>query len=140
MLVLVYIQKTTTCSLFIRFNPASSVGSFCCSGIDFIVQTVSNGEWAFLMAMGTVIVKQLNPGEKILVDTDSILCFESSVTIDIQWVGNAAAICCGGEGLFNTTLTGPGKIWIQSMSIDKMRKLFPPQVQSSSDSNSGDNG
>ena len=40
-------------------------------------------------------------------------------------------ICCSGEGLFNTTFTGPGKIWIQSLSIDKMRKLFPPNVQES---------
>jgi uncharacterized protein (AIM24 family) len=122
------------------FNPASSIGSFLCSGIDFIVQTVSNGEWAFLMAMGTVIQKNLQPGEKLLVDTESILCFESSVTIDIQWVGNVAAICCGGEGLFNTTMTGPGKIWMQSMSIDKMRTLFPPKVSSSGGGDSGDGG
>ena len=39
------------------FNPAQSVAGFCCSGVDLIVQTVSNGEWAFLMAMGTVIQK-----------------------------------------------------------------------------------
>jgi len=39
------------------FNPAQSVGGFCCSGVDFIVQTVSNGEWVFLMAMGTVVQK-----------------------------------------------------------------------------------
>jgi len=47
------------------------------------------------------------------------------------------ACCCGGEGLFNTTMTGPGKIWIQSLSIDKMRRLFPPQVQSKNDSSDG---
>jgi uncharacterized protein (AIM24 family) len=75
-----------------------------------------------------------------LVDTESILCFESSVNIDIQWVGNVAAICCGGEGLFNTTMTGPGKIWMQSMSIDKMRTLFPPKVSSSGGGDSGDGG
>ena len=42
--------------------------------------------------------KSLEPGEKILVDTDSILCFEDTVQIDVQWVGNVKAICCGGEG------------------------------------------
>lgn len=119
------------------FNPAQSVGGFCCSGIDFIVQTVENGEWAFLMAMGTVVTRTLAPGEKIIVDTDSIVCFESSVTVDIQWVGNVTTVCCGGEGLFNTTLTGPGKIWMQSLSIDKMRKLFPPKVVKSGGSGSG---
>ena len=76
----------------------------------------------------------------MLVDTDSILCFERSVGIDIQWVGNVAAICCGGEGVFNTTMTGPGKIWIQSMGIDKMRRLFPPNVQQKNDGSNGDGG
>jgi uncharacterized protein (AIM24 family) len=113
------------------FNPANSVGAFCCSGVDWIVQTVSNGEWAFLMAMGTVLVKPLGAGESLIVDGDSILCFESSVTVDIQVVGNLMVCCCAGEGVFNTVLTGPGKIWIQSLSIDKMRRLFPPKVQSS---------
>ena len=124
------------------FNPANSVAGFCCSGIDFIVQTVENGEWAFLMAMGTVVKKTLGSGEKIVVDGDSVLCFESSVSIDVRFVGNAAAICCGGEGVFNTEMTGPGTIWLQSLSIDKMRKLFPPTVvQNQSDSgDTGDGG
>jgi uncharacterized protein (AIM24 family) len=46
-----------TCDVGAGFNPASSATGFCCSGFDFIVQTVSNGEWAFLMAMGTVLQK-----------------------------------------------------------------------------------
>lgn len=116
------------------FNPANSIGAMCCSGIDFIVQSLENGEWAFLMAMGTVVTKTLAPGESILVDGDAVLCFESSVNVDIQWVGNVSAICCGGEGVFNTRLTGPGQIWLQSMGIDKMRKLFPPTVQKKGDS------
>jgi uncharacterized protein (AIM24 family) len=120
------------------FNPANSVSGFCCSGFDFIVQTLENGEWAFLMAMGTVIKKTLQTGEKILVDGDSILCFESSVTIDVRAVGSIAAICCGGEGIFNTDMTGPGTIWLQSLSIDKMRRLFPPTVNSSSNQGGSD--
>jgi uncharacterized protein (AIM24 family) len=119
------------------FNPAQSIGGFCCSGVDFIVQSLTQGEWCFLMAMGTVVQRVLAPGEKLLVDTNSVLCFEGSVAIDIQWVGNMAAVCCGGQGLFNTTMTGPGKIWLQSMSIDKMRLLFPPQVQQQGGGGSG---
>jgi uncharacterized protein (AIM24 family) len=53
------------------------------------------------------------------VDTDSVFYFESSVAVDIQWVGDVAAVCCGGESLFNTTLTGPGKFWLESFGIDK---------------------
>jgi uncharacterized protein (AIM24 family) len=102
------------------FNPASSVMSFCCSGFDLIVQTLEEGHWAFLMAMGTVIKKTLQAGESILVDGDSLLCFEPTVTVDIRRVGSIAAMCCSREGLFNTILTGPGKVWMQSMSIDKV--------------------
>ncbi|GAX19569.1 hypothetical protein FisN_19Hh147 [Fistulifera solaris] len=119
------------------FNPAESIAGVCCSGVDLIVQTLSHGEWAFLMAMGTVLQKNLAAGEKILVDTDSILCFESSVTMDVQFIGSGMACCCAGEGIFNTTMTGPGKIWIQSLSIDKMRKLFPPKVIQQDSNNSG---
>jgi uncharacterized protein (AIM24 family) len=50
------------------FNPASSVGGFCCSGIDFIVQTLQNGEWAFLMGMGTIIQKVSRDRALCLVD------------------------------------------------------------------------
>lgn len=106
------------------FNPANSVGGFCCSGFDFIVQTLEKGHWVFLMAMGTVIKKTLNNGESILVDGDSLLCFEETVTIDIRAVGNLASICCACEGIFNTQLTGPGTIWMQSLSIDKVSLLI----------------
>jgi len=102
------------------FNPARSVGSFCCSGFDFIVQTIEDGHWAFLMAMGTVVKKTLQAGESILVDGNSLLCFEPTVTIDIRAVGSLAAMCCASEGLFNTELFGPGTIWMQSLSIDKV--------------------
>jgi uncharacterized protein (AIM24 family) len=119
------------------FNPASNAMAFCCSGMDFIVQTVENGEWAFLMAMGTVIKKTLKDGEQLLVDGNSILCFESSVTVDVRTVGGIAAICCGGEGIFNTELTGPGTIFLQSMSIDKLRLLFPPNTSSGGDADGG---
>lgn len=153
------------------FNPAQSIAGVCCSGFDFIVQTMENGDWAFMMvssvysrcnifavfyvscvpcphisnlvlqAMGTVVTKNLAPGEELLVDGDAILAFDESVQIDVKYVGNVAAFCCGGEGLFNTSMRGPGKIWLQSMGIDKMRRLFPPKVvQSSSSSGGGDSG
>mmetsp|Transcript_30181 Transcript_30181/g.42764 ORF Transcript_30181/g.42764 Transcript_30181/m.42764 type:complete len:268 (-) Transcript_30181:327-1130(-) len=123
------------------FNPAQSVGAFCCGGFDFITQTITpNGQTAFLMAMGTVVTKTLASGESILIDGEALLGFESSVQLDIKWVGNAMAACCGGEGLFHTHLTGPGQIWLQSMGIDKMRRLFPPRVVETSNGESGDGG
>jgi uncharacterized protein (AIM24 family) len=58
------------------------------------------------MACGTVLQKTLQPGEKILVDTDSVLCFEQSITLDVQWVGSPAAVCCGGEGCVDAGAEG----------------------------------
>jgi len=75
-----------------------------------------------------------------LIDTDSILCFEGSVRLDVKFIGSGAACCCAGEGIFNTIMTGPGKIWIQSLSIDKMRKLFPPRVIQQGGGGGGDGG
>lgn len=77
-------------------------------------------------------------GESILVDTESILCFDESITVEVRMVGTGmAACCCAGEGLFNTHMTGPGKIWMQSLSIDKMRRLFPPPTNTSSGGDGG---
>eukprot|EP00538_Stauroneis_constricta_P002772 CAMPEP_0119552072 /NCGR_PEP_ID=MMETSP1352-20130426/5169_1 /TAXON_ID=265584 /ORGANISM="Stauroneis constricta, Strain CCMP1120" /LENGTH=269 /DNA_ID=CAMNT_0007598245 /DNA_START=66 /DNA_END=875 /DNA_ORIENTATION=- len=121
------------------FNPARNIGAACCSGFDLIVQTLQQGDWAFIMAMGTVVTKTLQAGESMLVDGDSLLCFEGSVEIDVRSVGNCAAMCCGGDGLFHTELHGPGKIWLQSLSIDKMRHLFPPKV-ASNNAAGGDGG
>ena len=58
------------------------------------------------MAMGTVITRTLNSGESLLVDTESILCFEDSVRVEIETVGSFAACCCAGENLFFTKLIG----------------------------------
>jgi uncharacterized protein (AIM24 family) len=98
------------------FNPAESVQGFCCSGIDFIVQTLSHGEWAFLMAMGTVVQRNLADGEKILVDTDSVLCFDSSVKIDVQYIGSCMTCLCSGEVRRKLLLLSPA-IFIQMVAL-----------------------
>lgn len=133
---LVALRDSYLCSIIAEDNNETKVGAdvfkpdsvlaFCCAGFDFIVQTVQGGEWAFLVAMGTVITKTLEDGERIVVDSKSILCFEKNVDVDVKQVGGLAAMCCAGSGLFHTELTGPGKVWLQSMSIDKLRALFPP--------------
>lgn len=122
------------------FNPAESAMGFCCGGVDFVVQTISGGEWAFLTAMGTVITRDLAEGETILVDTDSVLAMQTGVTVDIKRVGGCAAMCCAGAGLFHTELNGPGRVWMQSMGIDKMRRLFPPKVVETGGSSGGGDG
>ena len=61
------------------------------------------------------MVKELGPGEKIVVDTHSVVAWSETIELNIQLAGGLGAICCAGEGLFNTTLTGPGVVYFQSM-------------------------
>jgi uncharacterized protein (AIM24 family) len=75
---------------------------------------------AFLHACGHVIEKDLQPGELLKVDTGCIVGFTSNVNYDIQFVGGIKNTLFGGEGLFFATLTGPGKVWIQTLPISRL--------------------
>ena len=75
---------------------------------------------AFLSAAGTVVSRQLQAGEAIQVDSDVIVGFEQSVQFDVKQTGDIITVCCGGEGCFNTVLTGPGHVYLQSISVDKL--------------------
>lgn len=106
------------CKFSVRM--ARSIGAACCGGQGFLLTSLSGSGMAFLCAMGTVITKTLQPGEVMLADTHSVLAFERTVEYSIRRTGNCKTMCCGGEGLFNTKLTGPGTVWIQSMNLHKM--------------------
>ena len=68
---------------------------------------------------GTIIVKKLRPGERIRAQTGALMAFERTVTYDITTVGGGLAnVFFGGQGLFLTTLTGPGTVWLQGAQID----------------------
>jgi len=104
----------------------------CFGGQGCVRQSIGGTGTAFLSAMGTVIEKTLEQGETLVVDTNSLVAWESSVKLGLKSTGCCScACCCGGEGLFNTTLSGPGKVYIQSYSREKfaaaIQSLMPPQ-------------
>jgi len=111
------------------FDPATC----CCAGQGCIRQTVGGNGTGFLKAMGTIVQKTLSEGEVIVVDTESLVAWEKSVKLGIRLSGNLAGILCGGEGLFNTTLTGPGTVYIQSMSFARFKKQMTVYVQGKKD-------
>jgi len=92
----------------------------CCGGQGFVLNKLTGSSWAFLAAGGTVMKKQLNEGESIIVDQFSVLAFEDSVKFGVVWSGNCAVICCGGMGAMNARLTGPGMVLIESMNPTKL--------------------
>merc|ERR1719198_1729601 len=72
--------------------------------------------------MGELVMKYVPDGETVVVDTESVVAWEDTVKMSIRKTGGCCAMCCGGEGLFNTTLTGPGTIYVQSYSHSKFKQ------------------
>lgn len=107
-----------------KILPARSAAACCCGGMPPIIQELSGTGTALLNAGGTVMMKQLAPGEKLLVDTHSVVAFSNTVGYDVRQVGDFATCCLGGEGCFNTELTGPGTIYLQTLSWEKLIKML----------------
>jgi len=107
-------------SVGIAFNRKLGAGLF--GGEGFILQKLEGDGLAFLHSGGTILSRQLAPGETLRVDTGCIVAFETSVSYDIQMVKGVKSIIFGGEGLFYATLTGPGRIWLQSLPFSRLAK------------------
>ncbi len=107
----------------ITFNRRLGSGFF--GGEGFVLQQLQGDGNAFIHAGGTVIERQLN-NEVLKVDTGCIVGFEPSVDYSIQQAGNLRSMMFGGEGIFLATLSGTGKVWLQSMPIRKLIKELSP--------------
>ena len=99
-----------------------------CGGQGCVRQTVGGQGTAFVAAMGTIMTKELAPGEKIIVDTHSLVVWSDTVKMDIRLTGGCCTCCCAGEGMFNTVLEGPGTVYFQSLSIQKFKRALQVQA------------
>ena len=109
-----------------HFNKKLGAGLF--GGEGFIMQKVSGNGFVFAEVDGELIEYSLGAGEQMIVDTGYVLGFEGSVKLDIQQIKGFKNIALGGEGLFNTVLTGPGKIWLQTMPISAVAGAVAPFI------------
>jgi uncharacterized protein (TIGR00266 family) len=89
-------------------------------GEGFIMQKLEGDGMVFVHAGGTVVERQLKPGEVLDVDTGCIVALEKTVNFDIRQAGNIKTALFGGEGLFFATLHGPGRIWLQSLPFSRL--------------------
>jgi len=105
-------------SLGIAFQKKLGVGLF--GGEGFIMQKLDGDGMAFIHAGGTLKEMSLAPGESLRVDTGCVVAFQPSVDFDIQFVGKIKSAVFGGEGFFYATLTGPGKVWLQSLPLSRL--------------------
>lgn len=113
-------EKTVDISM--HFRKKLGAGFF--GGEGFIMQKISGPGKAFIEVDGAVIKKELKEGEKIKVDNGYVVAMTENVKLDIETVQGMKNIVFGGEGLFVTTLQGPGTVWLQSMPISKLSSLL----------------
>lgn len=106
-----------TVNLNVTFTKKFSAGLF--GGEGFILQDISGTGMVFLEIDGNKVEKNLAPGEVIKVDTGNVVAFERSVQYDIETVKGLKNIFMGGEGLFLTKLTGPGRVILQTQNFNE---------------------
>lgn len=105
-------------ALGIAFQRKLGTGLF--GGEGFVMQKLDGDGLAFVHAGGTLAERTLAPGEILRVDTGCVVGYQPSVNFDIQFVGKLKSAVFGGEGLFFATLTGPGRVWLQSLPISRL--------------------
>lgn len=110
--------------LSMHVNQKLGAGFF--GGEGFIMQKLTGNGIAFAEVDGELVEYTLAPGEQMVVDTGYVMGFELSISMDIQQVKGLKNMVLGGEGLFNTVLTGPGKIWLQTMPISGVAAAIQP--------------
>ena len=114
-------------NLSVKFTKKLSAGFF--GGEGFILQGISGSGMVFLEIDGNKIEKNLAPGEVIKVDTGNVVAFEESVKYEVETVKGLKNIFFGGEGLFLTKLTGPGKVILQTQNFNefagRIARLIP---------------
>ena len=105
-------------SLGIAFQRKLSVGFF--GGEGFIMQKLEGDGLAFVHAGGTVVRRELQRGQTLMVDTGCLVAYTADVNFEIQYVGKIKTALFGGEGLFFAKVTGPGTVWLQSLPFSRL--------------------
>ena len=118
-------------SRFLSILAIVALGAGFFGGEGFIMQKLSGQGMAFVEIDGELIEYELASGQQIIVDTGNVAGFEAGVSIDIRQVAGLKNKMLGGEGFFNTVLTGPGKIWLQTMPISGVADAIKPFLPTS---------
>ncbi len=105
-------------SLGIHIQQKLSTGFF--GGEGFIMQRLDGDGLAFVHAGGTVVRRELQPGQSLLIDTGCVVAYTPSVNFEIQYVGKIKTALFGGEGVFLARVTGPGQVWLQTLPFSRL--------------------
>ena len=105
-------------SLGLYLQQKMSTGFF--GGEGFIMQKLEGDGLAFVHAGGTVVKRELQAGQTLLIDTGCVVAFTPNINFEIQYVGKIKTAMFGGEGLFFAKVTGPGTVWLQSLPFSRL--------------------
>ncbi len=108
--------------LSVFFQKKLGAGFF--GGEGFIMQRLSGRGTAFLEFDGHIVDYELQPGQQIVVDSGYLAAMDSTCSIEVRTVPGLKNMVFGGEGLFNTVVTGPGRVWLQTMPISNVAQLI----------------
>lgn len=112
--------------LTMHFHKRFASGLF--GGEGFILQRVSGNGTVFAEFDGHVVEYELQPGQQIVIDSGHLAAMSATCQMDIQTVPGLKNVLFGGEGLFNTVVTGPGHVWLQTMPISNVASALLPYI------------
>lgn len=112
--------------LSVHFNKKLGAGFF--GGEGFIMQRISGNGMMFGEFDGHVVEYELKEGQQLIVDTSHMAAMSATCTMDIKSVPGMKNMLLGGEGLFNTTITGPGHVWLQTMPLPNVAGVLRPYM------------
>lgn len=119
-----FLASESSVELSVFFQKKLGAGFF--GGEGFIMQKLSGSGTAFLEIDGSAVEYDLAPGQRLVVDTGNLAMMDATCSIDIQTVKGVKNVLFGGEGLFLTVVTGPGKVVLQTMPISGMAAALIP--------------
>lgn len=119
-----FLASESTVELSVHFQ--KKIGSGLFGGEGFIMQKLSGNGKAFIEIDGSAVEYELEAGQKMIVDTGYLAAMAETCKMDVQTVPGVKNMMFGGEGVFNTVITGPGKIILQSMPISSVAASIRP--------------
>lgn len=125
-------------NVHLTYKFVRNLGAACFGGSGMLLLKVTGDGVVFVTGGGTVMEKVLAPGEKLHINSEGLVGFAESCNYDVVLIPGCLNCCCGGEGMFNTQITGPGLVIVESMAFDRLRRLLGGA--SGGSGSSGDNG
>ncbi|NLL91822.1 MAG: TIGR00266 family protein [Ruminococcaceae bacterium] len=119
-----FLASTSEVQMSVFFQKKLGAGLF--GGEGFIMQRISGPGIAFIEIDGHVVEYMLQPGQTIVVDTGYLAAMDATCSMDIQSVPGIKNMLFGGEGIFNTVITGPGRVFLQSMPVSAVAGTIKP--------------